>query len=90
MSSGDLGFLECHLETTLGAPDAVGVFLNVPIYIFELIAGNYTEDARRDLETETLRKRVSLHLYLCKIPGGKGGENNGSFFPDSGWAQGLT
>lgn len=69
MSSGDLGFLECHLKAELGAPDVVGVFLNVPIYIFELIAGNYAEDGRRDLETEILCKMVSLHLYLCKILG---------------------
>lgn len=69
VSSGDLGFLECHLETELGTPDEVGVFLNVSIYIFELIASNCTEDGRRDLETKILRKMALLNSYLCRIPG---------------------
>ena len=68
VSSGDLGFLECHLETWLGTPDEVGVFLSVSIYIFELIAGNYAEDRRRDLETKILSKMASIHI--CVRPWG--------------------
>lgn len=67
-SSGDLGFLEAELET----PDEVGVFLNASIYIFELIAGNYTEDGRRDLETKILSKMALLNSYRCGTLGGGG------------------
>ena len=43
VSSGDLGFLERHLKTELGTPNEVGVFLNVSIYMFEMIAVDCTE-----------------------------------------------
>lgn len=69
MSSGDLGFLECHLKTELGTPNEVGVFLNVSVYMFEMIAVHCTEVERRDLEAKVLSKIVSLSSYLCKTPG---------------------
>lgn len=69
VSSGDLGFLECHLKTELGTPNEVGVFLNVSIYMFEMIAVDCTEGGRRDLEAKVLSKIVSLNLYLCKTVG---------------------
>lgn len=69
VSSGDLGFLERHLKTELGTPNEVGVFLNVSIYMFEMIAVDCTEGERRDLEAKVLSKIVSLNSYLCKTLG---------------------
>lgn len=59
MSSGDLGFLERHLKTELGTPNEVGVFLNVSIYIFEMIAVDCTE-----VEEGTWRQKYSVKCLL--------------------------
>ena len=56
VSSGDLGFLECHLKTEFGTRNVVGVFLNVSTYMFEMIAGNDTEGGRRDLEAKNTQE----------------------------------
>lgn len=61
----------------------MGVFLNVSIYMFGMIAGNYTEGRRRDLGAEVLGNIIYLNLYLCKTLGG-GRKDNGSLLPDSG------
>lgn len=47
VSPRDPGLLECCLQTELGTPNEMGVFLNESIYTCEMIAGNYTEGGRR-------------------------------------------
>ena len=86
MSSGDLGFLERHLKTELGTPNEVGVFLNVSIYMFEMIAVDCTEGGRRDLEAKVLSK-MSLVIRICVKPCMRERKDKGNLFSDSGWSQ---